>query len=157
MMDDMELLSKVFPDNKLSRAVFKISELETDNDGAWKALDDFGGEGWVCHTGSPDILVYPSKTQLSDETGRGWILFAEAVNGPRSLHIDRNGDRWMLSYFSKDDAGDKNGIITDDILTGKVVSALRYETEWQPVISGTSGRLTTELRPVACRFAGFIK
>lgn len=115
----------------------------------WLALKEFGGEGWVCHTGSSDILVFGPESPIGEENG--FILSAEAVNGDESLHVSRNGGEWCITKTTKEPS--EEDIIVKQSFIGVNDRRLYYEVAWQ--LKAFEDSDIKEYRPCAYRFIGF--
>ncbi len=108
----------------------------------------FTGIGWVCGTGSKEIIT-GAANQIPDDIG--WIISAEFANDNESLHVTRIGAEWQLTTITKNDEYGDSKLETVSYLARGEKLKLKYEVEWRPEnINGI-----TELHPVAYRFAGF--
>ncbi|MCF0248250.1 MAG: hypothetical protein HUJ86_06560 [Synergistes sp.] len=152
-------LEKYFKDNasfkKITNGDIKSeTKMITDSDEAWRLLRAFGGEGWVCSTGSPDITEFSPEDPIP-ETMCGLILTAEAANKECSLHINRAGSELAVTTLRRVPAGEDEALIVCGKFIDRRGGALLYETAWRVRRSGEGDGMIEEYRPCAYRFAGF--
>lgn len=133
----------------------KLTLSSETTDDAGKAIDrlrQFGGEGWLCATDSPEIRRFSPSSPMSVSAGC-FPLSGEAVSGKRSLHLHRVAEGWELVTLIREDSSDGSQVLVSTSLKARDGQGwLSYETAWEPEdVAGLQ-----ELRPYASRFTGFL-
>ncbi|MBI4664151.1 MAG: hypothetical protein HY735_35595 [Verrucomicrobia bacterium] len=136
-------------------ALSSRAELHADAAVALRSFLNFEGEGWLCLGDHPEILSLPA-TKVNTVPG-AWPHSGERASGNTSLHLQRAGDGWQLTWV-EERAG---GTATEEILTEvrflgtRDMPPLRYAVHWHPEWIGGATAGHQELRPVHYRFLGF--
>ncbi len=118
-------------------------EVLADRDSVLGAMRGFGGQGWVAYTDRVVERLTAGELSVDD-----YVLFAEFVNGARSLHVQCLGEEWRLDTIERVEG---EGMLLRERRMAIGGGFLHYEVHWSLERSAT----LPCWRPSAARFVGF--
>lgn len=148
LADTLRAQSLTAPGTGSFRAVSERVETAAE---AIRGFLAFGGEGWLCHTGSAQVLRIRAGQATSVPEG-AWPECGEAHNGAESLRLSPDGaGGWTLVRYVPDAA---DGFLVEHRFHARDGNdALLYEVCWKQ--REAADGLPAAYRPVLSRFVGF--
>lgn len=124
--------------------------------GAVATFQAFGGIGWLQTAETQEVWEFhPDAKALTSLRADAWPECGELFNPDTgsSLHLRRATAGWLITTFAPSDTPPAHGLLlTERLLHRDFERELHYEVAYEPRPVGSH----EELRPVACRFLGFV-